>query len=233
MQNEFLHIPLKTHAVYSAERESGRAVERAIRAFELSSGQDVDLDSLSLSDRVRVLAVAASALSEKVTARAMQFLRSALQLAETKLGADDPANRSLAVTGNNLAATLSEKQNRTPEETSLMILSAQTGRIYWERAGTWLHVMRAEYRLALTFLAMKDFERARRHADICKTMCFENNAENLDKFFAFEAIGLIETAAGEREELAQALTQAGNYFEQLSDDDKAWCKPILDKLILA
>jgi hypothetical protein len=37
-----------------------------------------------------------------------------------------------------------------------MIFAAKTTRKYWEIAGTWLEIERAEYRLAMTYLAAGD-----------------------------------------------------------------------------
>jgi len=224
---------LKSHSTFSESSEAARKIDRAIRALELSNGQNPDLSAYSVSDRVRILAFASSTLSKTQPARSHDLLRTALRLAETGLTADDPANKSLAATGNNLACQFEEKSDRTAEETSLMILSAQTGRIYWERAGTWVEVMRAEYRLAMTFLAMQDFDRARRHAEISLAMATENKADALDKFFAFEALAQIEKKANAHYEWKQALAKASACFEQLSVDDKVWCKPILDKLMVA
>lgn len=68
---------------------------------------------------------------------------------------DHPAFRALAVTGNNLACTLEEKNHRSLQETELMILASRTARKYWELAGGWLEISRAEYRLAMNYLQAK------------------------------------------------------------------------------
>lgn len=37
-----------------------------------------------------------------------------------------------------------------------MLLAAQTARKFWEQAGTWLQVEKAEYRLSMTYLQAGD-----------------------------------------------------------------------------
>ncbi|MBK9322095.1 MAG: hypothetical protein IPM97_03895 [Bdellovibrionaceae bacterium] len=67
------------------------------------------IEDLSASDQIRVLAVAASALvSKRVPKRPTSFSRSAGKSSGWN-SKEDPANRALAVAGNNLACSLEEK----------------------------------------------------------------------------------------------------------------------------
>jgi hypothetical protein len=73
----------------------------------LAGGTRTTLADLSNSDQIRVLAIAAAALVEQGDAlRAQMLFRNGLELAQHGLGAEDPANRELAVAGNNLACAL-------------------------------------------------------------------------------------------------------------------------------
>lgn len=222
---------LKTHSAFVKGSETEKAILRSIAALQVGGGQSIDLKSFSLSDQVRIFAVASSALADKNSKRSQDLLRQALNLAETGLDKKDPANRSLAVTGNNLACALEEKKSRTEEETELMILASQTGKKYWELAGGRLEVSRAEYRLAMTYLQAGDVAKAFRHAQTCVEFCRENDAGNLDMFYAYEALAHVEKKKDNSLGFQKAVDQAKGYFEKLSADKKSWCELSLKKLL--
>ncbi|MGE0708875.1 MAG: hypothetical protein AB7N76_22525 [Planctomycetota bacterium] len=150
------------------------------------------------STRVRVLAVAASGLAGtgQVEQGAALFSE-ALELAAYGPGADDPAARALAITGNNLACTLEEKSGRTPAEDALLEAAAQAARRFWEVAGTWSQVQVAEYRLAHTYLALGRAATALTHAEECQRICAEQEATPFDRFFASEAVAKARHATGD------------------------------------
>lgn len=111
-----------------------------------------------------------------------------------------------------------------------MILAAQTGRKYWEIAGTWLQVERAEYRVASTYLKADDPSSAVVHAQRCLKISQDNNAPALELFFAYEAITQVEKARNHSVGVEIAVRHAKTYFAQLSDYDKEWCKESLGRL---
>jgi hypothetical protein len=214
-----------------AEGASGQALRRCLASLALAQGSSAALDGLSSSDRVRVGATAAAHLAEHDATRGMGLLQDALDLARRAgLDATDPMNRALAVAGNSLACTLEEKADRNADERELMILAAQTARHYWERAGTWLEVERAEYRLAMTWLQAGDLARARTHAQACLEIVAANQGAALERLFGWEALGRVERAAGNPTGHAQALARAREAFAELDEDDKGWCAESIDKL---
>lgn len=216
---------------YAPGGTSGQARTRTIASLRLAAGEEAHLDALSPSDRIRVLAMAGSSLAERDTARASRLLQQALDLAQrADLPTTDPMNRALAATGNNLASALEEKPARSAEERALMILAAQTARHYWAIAGTWLETERAEYRLANTWLQAGDLARAREHAQACLEIVAANNGAALERLFGWEALGLVERAAGNATGHAQALARAREAFGDLDESDKSWCAASVDKL---
>ena len=216
---------------YASAGPSGQARTRTIASLRLAAGEGGELDALSPSDRIRVGAMAASSLAERDSARASRLLHDALDLAQRSgLPTSDPMNRALAVTGNNLASTLEQKPQRSVDERALMILAAQTARHYWAIAGTWLETERAEYRLANTWLQAGDLARAREHAQACLEIVAANDGAALERLFGWEALGLVERAAGNATGHAQALAHAREAFEQLDESDKAWCAESIAKL---
>lgn len=214
------------------ESDAARATLHVLDAsMALGSGLDDPRPGLASSDRVRVGALAASSLAEHDAARAAALLEEALAEADSADLADtDPAVRAVAVAGNNLAASLEEKPMRSAAERDLMILAARTGRQYWARAGTWLEVERAEYRLAMSWMHAGDLAEARRHAQECLEVVRANDAPALEAFFAWEALGTVERAAGNATGHAHALQQAREAFARLDAGDVDWCRASLDKL---
>jgi hypothetical protein len=221
---------LQSHRFFAKDTETDKAIQRSIAVLELASGQSGDLQAFTEADQIRVWAVAASAVSARDARQAKEFLQRALNLAQAGLDPKDPANRSLAITGNNLACALEEKKSRSAEETALMILAAQTARKYWKVAGTWLEVSRAEYRLAMTYLQSQDLAKALRHAQICLELCYENKAGELDLFFGHEALALVEKARHNEIGFQTALEQCKVHFSKLAEEDKIWCESALQKL---
>jgi hypothetical protein len=91
-------------------------------------------------------------------------------------------------------------------------------------------VERAEYRLAMSWLKADDLPQARRHAQACLEIVREHDAAALEHFFAWEALGRVERAAGNATGHAHALAQAREAFARLEPGDTGWCKPSLDAL---
>ncbi|MDE2299807.1 MAG: hypothetical protein KGK18_16770 [Burkholderiales bacterium] len=225
---------LATLPAHAPDGVSGQALRRCACSLALSEGPGgaaARLDAMSPSDRIRVGAMAAANLAERDTGRARQLLQDALDQAERSgLGAADPMNRALAITGNNLACTLERKTARSPAERELMILAAQAARRYWERAGTWLETERAEYRLAMTWLQAGEPARARAHARECLRIVADHDGAALERLFGWEALGHVEHAAGDMAAHVQALERAREAYAELDEADQAWCAPSLEAL---
>ena len=184
---------LRANPKFAADSESDKAIARLTVALELAAGREANVAAFSTSDQIRILAVAAAALAGQMhTNAAQKFFREALGKAEG-LAKEDPANRALAVTGNNLAAALEEKPERTGEEKDLMILAAQTGRKFWEIAGTWNQVMWAEYRLANSYLKAQDFAKALVHGQTAIKIAAANNVSEEDKAYLQQVLTLVRS----------------------------------------
>lgn len=204
------------------------AVKIQASALQISSGDKTVLKFLQPSEKIRALAIAASALADRDTPRASNLFLDALSLTDG-LSKEDPANRSLAVTGNNLASALEEKPALTDEQKNLMLMAAEAGRKFWEIAGNWMHAERAEYRLAKCHLKASQPLQALKHSKNCLHICEKNQAQALEFFFGYEVMALSEKNLNNLEGYKKALEQMQNYFKQLSEDDQSWCKATLDK----
>ena len=93
---------------FKVDGPSNDALRRYTASLLLAARLDDTRAALSLSDRVRVGAMAAATLAERDTQRATTLFEEALaQMRVAELSSADPANRALAVTGNNLASASS------------------------------------------------------------------------------------------------------------------------------
>ncbi len=214
--------------------EGTAAARRCVASLRLCAGEVDALAGLSPGDAVRAQALAAANLAARDTARATALLEQA-QAGHTAaaLPATDPATRTLATTGWNIACALEAQATRSSDERALMIRAAQLSRVYWEQAGTWLEVERGEYRLAITWLLAGDAACARQHAQACLDIVNAHEGPALEAFFAWEALGRVARALGDSSGHAQALAQARQSFNALPEADRAWAGSSLTELAAA
>lgn len=217
-----------------ADGAAAQALRRYQASLRLAGGLADERGAFTVSDGIRVTAMAAANLACIDATRSAALLSDALARAEAAALPDkDPAHRALAIAGNGIAGTLEEKAGRSEAERGLMIRAAQTARAYWARAGTWLETERAEYRLAMTWVQAGDLAQARQHAQSCLEIVQANGNVPLEVFFGWEALGTVERAAGNATGHAQALAHAHTAFASLEDGDRGWCQASLDKLAAA
>jgi hypothetical protein len=233
-QGQASFAQLSASNFYVASGQSGDMARRCVASLSLTAQEDFSLAALSVSDQIRVRAMAAANLADINPTRGVRLLKAALdQAANSGLPTADAMNRALAVSGHNLAAALEEKPALASDETKLMLMASQASRVYWERAGTWLQIERAEYQLAMTFLKAGDLVQAEFHARECGRIVAENEAPALERFFAFEALARVMRAAQNDAALELASEQARAAFDGLDNGDKSWCETSLKKLHLA
>jgi len=172
------------------------------------------------STRARVLAVAACALAGQARLpEALATFKDALAMIKGDAAAEDPVNRAIAISANNLACELEEVAARTPDQDALLELAANTARRFWEVAGTWNNVQVAEYRLCMSYLALGRPESALEHARAALELCEANGAGPTDLLFAQEALARANHALG-RAEAASAARDA--MVGHLPDADPSW-----------
>ncbi|HEX7155571.1 MAG TPA: hypothetical protein VF229_00050 [Burkholderiaceae bacterium] len=223
---------LAQHPRCVADGRGGETVRRCTASLLLASGSGDPREALGPSDRIRVTAMAAGSLASRDEERALGLFQDALALADASgLDATDPMNRALAITANNLALALETAAERSRRQTELMLVAARAARRYWERAGTWLETERAEYRLAMSCLAAGDIDQARRHAAECLRIVTAHGADAVERFFAWEATGRVERAAGDRAACERALAAMEEMLAGIGDAaDRAWCMESLTSL---
>lgn len=206
------------------------AMNRYVAILNLGNNPNTSIEEFSTSDQVRIYAPVASALAslgglknaEKLLLRATEIC--------SQLPKEDLANKSLAMAGNNIASKLEEKITRSENEVKLMITAATLARKYWEIAGTWKEIERAEYRLSQTYLKSSDLDKALVHAEECLEIVSNNGNDPLEEFFAYEALTLVHKEHKNQVGFDGALHGMKITFDKLSQADQSWCKEALEKL---
>ncbi len=204
--------------------EAARAIERNVAVLRLVGGDETAPAFFTEQDRAAVLAGAAAALAGRGDlVRAGACLAQAQSLA-AELAASSPAQRVLAVAGNNIAATLEEKTQLDPGQTAAMLKAARIGLESWKIAGTWLEEERAHWMLARCLAKAGEPEAALHHATVCREICVAHQAPAFEHFFACALLAQVHTALGAESAAATSRRAALDWHAQLSEEERGWCE---------
>jgi hypothetical protein len=204
-------------------------MNRYVAILNLGNNPNISIDNFSISDQVQIYSSTASALiSLGGMKNGAKFLDKAASLV-IELTKEDAAYKAVAIAGNSIACDLEDKTNRTQSDIDLMIAASKIGRKFWEIAGTWIEIERAEYRLSQTYFQANEFENSLLHAMKCVEIVTNNGALPLEKVFAYEAVMMANKALGQHELAEKAKSEMEKYFEELPSEDKVWCKKSLSK----
>lgn len=205
-------------------------LKRSEAILSLGINTETSMAAFSDSDQARIFATASAAyLGHEKTKVAAQLLAKALQFAQG-LAPKDPAIRALAISTNNMASALEQKEQLSREEVDFMLENAQAARKFWEQAGTWKEVERAEYRLAFSHLKAKMAEEALRHAELCRHTIATNGNDRFEMFFAHEALAHSYLALMQKENAQKEVIAAEELFGQIEPDSRQWCQGSLAKM---
>jgi hypothetical protein len=220
-------LRLREHAQWRDDGDCAMIVRRLVAALHFGKG-DESVAGLSAADLIHAHAVVAAAFAAQGRMPdATRHFRAACSAAAPGIDDGDPAIRALAVTSNNLAASLEEKRSRDADETRVMLDAAHAGLEYWARAGGWKETERAEYMLSKCLLAAGDARGALAHARQCVAICERNDADAFERFFAQSATALAHRALGDAGQYELAKATALALHATLKADEKPWCESTL------
>ncbi len=219
---------LRTHALADDSVQSDLRVGEA--TLNLGQGDDEAAKRLNAAEIVRAESGAATlCLGRGQLERALHFIGSAAARLAALPDAELQDHRPLAVACNNMAWELQALgDKRSPPQTQAMLRIAAASREHWSRAGTWLHIERAEYCLALTHLSAGLFDDAWRHAGQCLAVCLHHRAPPMEHFYAHEAMAQVHHARREAAELAHHAQAMHDALGRMSADDRAACAGAMD-----
>jgi hypothetical protein len=215
---------LRAMPAFDGDPATAAALSRNIATLCYAGGNESALAALTSDDRVAVLAAAAAAFAGRGEfKRAIESYAEGLALAAHGLPADSPANRALAIGGNNLAAALEEKDDRDAQESAGMVAAAKGALQYWKVAGTWLEEERAEFRLTRSLLKAGDATAALQSATRCIEVCARNEAPAIESFYGYVVLALAQRAAGDANGFASTRQAALALHEQVPAEERKWC----------
>jgi hypothetical protein len=204
---------------------------RHTAALRQAAGDGAALDGLAAGERIAALALAAGLLGGRGEfARAMGVYDEAESLAAAGLPDGAPALRALAVSGNNLAAGLEERAQRSAAEDAAMLRAAAGGLRWWRRAGTWLEEERAHWRLARCRLAAGDAVGAAAAAADGLAVCAAHQAPAFETFFLHVVMAHAGRARADEAAYAGARQAALDAHAQVGADEQPWCKADLETI---
>jgi hypothetical protein len=227
---------LKTHRAWREGSALDAKLNRSIKSLELAWDTTTDLSMLCVPDQIHAYALTSECVLERGDfAAATEYLREAANRAE-KLQVEDAtgALRALAIAGNNFAVSLEEIPMLTSAQRDAMLYAAHVGRTYWAKAGTWVEIERAEYRLSKCCLKAGKHAAARAHAQACLRVCEEHSAPALEFFFGIEALlRAMLASANDGEYVSRLRQKAQTLFDALDKDDQQWCEPTYSQMMAA
>ena len=215
----------------AGDAQAQALLERHAATLRYAGGDMAALQGLAPAEHLTALAAAAAMLGGRGDwPRAIAAFDAAMRRCADGVPPDSKANRALAVMGNNLAAALEEKTDRSPEQTRIMLAAAQAGLTYWKVTGTWLEEERAQYRLARCRLQAGDAAGALRSAQQCIAVCESNGAAAFERFFGHAVLALAQRAAGDGVAFNAVRDQARDLYAQVEPGERRWCEADLAAL---
>lgn len=200
---------------YSLAGELTEAVVAESRALAVAKAHP-----LATLTRVRMQLVTGLMGLKRLDEAARVYV-AALEMAD-QIGDKSNADRSIAVTSNNLASELCEKENRNKEQTALMLKAAHAARSAWLRAGDWMNDERADYLLALTHNAAGQHGQALEFARRGLATIASNGKEDVDAAFLHLTSARAHGAMGHAREREEELTKADILAEGFDAGTRDW-----------
>lgn len=207
------------------------AMKRYVMILTLGNNPNLSIDDLSSSDQAIVYATTACALVNLGGIKNAEKLFKKAILTMNAVSSTDPANRALAINGNNIAGHLEQKIDLSDLESAFMLEAAIAGRKYWELAGSWKEVERAEYRLSKSYLKINQGTKALLHAEKCLEIVEKNNNEALEAFFAHKVMAESHINLKNRLGFDSSHNAMKLALDKLDSADQSWCAPILEKIV--
>jgi hypothetical protein len=135
----------------------------------------------------------------------------------------EDVHKKLAVDLFNLTWNLLDKKDRMKEEDDKMIHAAHASRFHWGEVGTPLEFERGEWQISRVYSVLKRSEPAIYHAQRCLEICKQQDIEDFDIAFAYEALARAYAIAGQRARCEENMEQARKAGEQIKKaDDKKY-----------
>ena len=207
-----LAVPYSNLAV--AQYVSGKVPDAL--ASEAHAVRLTDMEKVGIVIRTRALVASALVGSKRLDEGAVVY-DAALELAraqDEKLKCD----QALAITSNNLASELSEKETRTEGEDALMLKAAIASKEFWMKCGTWVNEERGDYLLAIVHNKLNQPDKALEHAAKAIEVIQANGEEEVDEAFINLAMAKSFHLKNDREHYDAAMARAQELADEFKDE---------------
>ena len=112
---------------------------------------------------------------------------------------------------------LLDKKERSEEEDLKMIHAAHASRYHWGEIGTPLQFERGEWQISRVYSVLRRSEPALYHAELCLSICKENDIGDFDIAFAYEAMARAYAVAKDKSNAEKYITKAREAGEKIED----------------
>lgn len=112
---------------------------------------------------------------------------------------------------------LIEKENRSQEDVDHMIHAAHASRYHWQIAGNALNIARGEWLISHVYAMLNRVEPCLYHADRCLQITLENDIQDFDLAFAYEAMARACDLAGDEVNTAKYIELAKEAAAKIKD----------------
>lgn len=212
---------LTHHAAYRPHGMSGAAMRRFNASLQLSQGVPSGIDAFGISDRIRIMALAISNLSDTDRPRATALLHQARQLAElARLPPADSMHAELAREAHNLAVGIERDPASSAADLATMVLAAQTAEQHWGLLGDPEGVFDGAYRMACAWRRLGNAVPAREAAMRCLDMALARGGTPRQLFLSAQLLALLKHDAGERHALAHVANLAHAAYAEMDGCDQ-------------
>lgn len=114
---------------------------------------------------------------------------------------------------------LIEKEDRSQEETDRMIHAARASRYHWEFIGESVNLARGEWLISRVYAVLNRVEPCLYHADRCLKITVNNDLQDFDQAFAYEAMARACNLAGDEVETAKYIALAKDAGTEIADEN--------------
>jgi hypothetical protein len=124
-------------------------------------------------------------------------------------------HKKLAIQTFNQTWDLIEKMDRSQQEVDRMIHSAHTSRYHWEIVGEPVNLARGEWQISRVYAILERAEPCLYHARRCLDITLENEMQDFDLAFAYEAMARACHLAGDKSETDKYIAFAKEAGKQI------------------
>ena len=134
------------------------------------------------------------------------------------MNAEQQKHKKFAVDLFNLTWELLDKSGRTQAENDTMLHAAHASRYHWEQVGTAVNLARGEWQVSRVYSVLERPEPALYHARRSLEICQQNNIQDFDLAFAYEALARAFSVSGDLNKSRHFLASAIKAGEAIIDE---------------